>query len=139
MQKIYLLYAWLLIGVMSGRGMSLYAQVDTTRYHELSNVEVTGKQRRTVTREATPLQVIDRTGIERLGVQDQFGSQAYGCQLRWCDLDRCLQRTGGYQPLYPRQCRKCIALDRPSRRHLPNSPDVCLGWCIDHPNGSTDV
>ena len=70
MQKIYLLYAWLLIGVMSGRGMSLYAQVDTTRYHELSNVEVTGKQRRTVTREATPLQVIDRTGIERLGVQD---------------------------------------------------------------------
>lgn len=45
-------------------------QIDTTTYHRLSGVEVVGKTRRSTTREATPLQVMDRTGIERLGVQD---------------------------------------------------------------------
>ncbi|MGM9758751.1 MAG: TonB-dependent receptor, partial [Parabacteroides sp.] len=48
----------------------LYAQVDTTSYHSLSGVEVVGKQRPVVTREAAPLQILDRGGLERLGVQD---------------------------------------------------------------------
>lgn len=49
---------------------ALYAQVDTTTYHQLSGVEVVGKVRPSVTRESTPLQVMDKAGIERLGVQD---------------------------------------------------------------------
>ena len=51
-------------------GMSLHAQIDTTRYHQLNGVEVVAKSRPSVTREATPLQVMDKAGIERLGVQD---------------------------------------------------------------------
>lgn len=50
--------------------MGLFAQVDTTRYHQLNEVEVVAKSRPSVTREATPLQVMDKAGIERLGVQD---------------------------------------------------------------------
>lgn len=50
--------------------MVLRAQVDTVRYHQLSGVEVVGKARPSVTREGTPLQVMDKAGIERLGVQD---------------------------------------------------------------------
>ena len=46
------------------------AQVDTATYHRLSDVEVVGKVRPSVTREATPLQVMDRAGIERIGAQD---------------------------------------------------------------------
>ena len=48
----------------------LYSQIDTTHYHQLSGVEVVAKSRLSVTREATPLQRLDRAGIERLGVQD---------------------------------------------------------------------
>lgn len=44
--------------------------VDTTAFHALSGVEVVGKTRPSVTREGTPLQVMDRAGIERLGVND---------------------------------------------------------------------
>ena len=47
---------------------ALYAQVDTTTYHQLSGVEVLGKVRPSTTRESTPLQVMDKAGIERLGV-----------------------------------------------------------------------
>lgn len=50
--------------------MTLFAQVDTTRYHQLNEVEVVAKSRPSVTREATLLQVMDKAGIERLGVQD---------------------------------------------------------------------
>lgn len=45
-------------------------QIDTTVYHQLSGVEVVEKVRPSVTREGTPLQVMDRAGIERLGVRD---------------------------------------------------------------------
>ena len=50
--------------------VALHAQVDTTTYHQLSGVEVLGKVRPSTTRESTPLQVMDKAGIERLGVQD---------------------------------------------------------------------
>lgn len=46
------------------------SEIDTSNYHRLSNVEVVAKARRSVTREAAPLQVMDREGIERLGLQD---------------------------------------------------------------------
>lgn len=59
-----LLCAWLFPFV------ALYAQVDTTTYHQLSGVEVLGKVRPSTTRESTPLQVMDKAGMERLGVQD---------------------------------------------------------------------
>ena len=42
---------------------ALYAQVDTTTYHQLSGVEVLGKVRPSTTRESTPLQVMDKAGI----------------------------------------------------------------------------
>lgn len=45
-------------------------QVDTVSYHQLSGVEVVEKARPSTTREGTPLQIMDRTGIERLGIQD---------------------------------------------------------------------
>lgn len=48
----------------------LMAQIDTTAYHELHGVEVVEKRKLSTTRVAAPLQVMDRTGIERLGVQD---------------------------------------------------------------------
>ena len=48
----------------------LHAQVDTTTFHQLSGVEILGKVRPSTTRESTPLQVMDKAGIERLGVQD---------------------------------------------------------------------
>lgn len=51
-------------------GGDVFAQVDTVSYHRLSNVEVVGKVRPSVMREATPLQVMGRASIERLGVQD---------------------------------------------------------------------
>ncbi|WP_337941266.1 TonB-dependent receptor [Parabacteroides sp.] len=50
---------------------AVYAQtIDTTAYHQLKGVEVVEKARPSTTREATPLQVMDRAGIERLGIQD---------------------------------------------------------------------
>lgn len=50
--------------------LTLCAQVDTAAYHELKEVEVVAKSRPAAIRAATPLQVMDRAGIERLGVQD---------------------------------------------------------------------
>ena len=51
--------------------MVLSAQVvDTTKVHQLSGVEVVGKVRPAVTRESTPLQVLEKTEIDRLGLQD---------------------------------------------------------------------
>jgi len=50
--------------------VSVSAQVDTINYHSLSGVEVTAKGRRSATREATPLQIINKINIERLGIQD---------------------------------------------------------------------
>ena len=48
-------------------------QKDTTAYErELSPVEVVEKRRLSPTREAAPLQLMDRTGIERLGLQDLY-------------------------------------------------------------------
>ncbi|WFE86582.1 TonB-dependent receptor plug domain-containing protein [Parabacteroides chongii] len=50
---------------------AVYAQtIDTTAYHQLKGVEVVEKARPSTTREAAPLQVMDRAGIERLGIQD---------------------------------------------------------------------
>ncbi|WP_102407769.1 TonB-dependent receptor plug domain-containing protein [Parabacteroides bouchesdurhonensis] len=64
-KRLYLVGAWLLFAV------AVYAQqVDTVSYHQLSEVEVVEKARPSVTREATPVQLIDRKGIERLGVQE---------------------------------------------------------------------
>ncbi|MCD8193515.1 MAG: TonB-dependent receptor [Tannerellaceae bacterium] len=45
-------------------------QVDTTTTYQLSGVEVVEKARPVTTREGAPLQLLDRTGIERLGLQD---------------------------------------------------------------------
>lgn len=45
-------------------------QVDSITYRELSNVEVVEKVRPSVTREGAPIQLLDRTGFERLGLQD---------------------------------------------------------------------
>lgn len=60
-----LLCAWLISSVYL-----LAQQVDTTKYHELSGVEIVEKAQRFVTRESTPLQILNRSGIERLGMQD---------------------------------------------------------------------
>lgn len=50
---------------------SVWSQkVDTVSYHQLSGVEVVEKARPSVTREGTPLQVMDRSGIDRLGIHD---------------------------------------------------------------------
>ncbi len=57
--------AWLgSLGVVYGQG------IDTTAYHELSGVEVVAKSRPSVARAGTPLQVMERTDIERLGLRD---------------------------------------------------------------------
>lgn len=66
LRKSLVLWAsWLLSSV------ALSAQVvDTTKVHQLSGVEVVGKVRPSVTREGAPLQIMDKTGIERLGLQD---------------------------------------------------------------------
>lgn len=48
----------------------LIAQIDTMTYHELRGVEVVEKRRVATTRVGAPLQVLDKKGIERLGVQD---------------------------------------------------------------------
>ena len=44
--------------------------IDTTAYHELSGVEVIEKARPSVTRDGAPLQIMSRSNIDRLGVQD---------------------------------------------------------------------
>lgn len=43
---------------------------DTAVCHRLSGVEVVARARRSATREAAPLQLIDRAGIDRLGLRD---------------------------------------------------------------------
>lgn len=51
--------------------VAAYGQrIDTTAYHALSGVEVVEKARPSVTRAGTPLQIMDRAGIDRLGVQE---------------------------------------------------------------------
>jgi outer membrane cobalamin receptor len=47
-------------------------QPDSTAFRELQGVEVTERKRTSVTREATPLQLINREGIERLGIHDLY-------------------------------------------------------------------
>jgi hypothetical protein len=44
--------------------------MDTLMYRELPQVEVVEKARPSVTREGAPLQLLDRSGIERLGVRE---------------------------------------------------------------------
>lgn len=55
-----------------GRPTDGYAlsSTDTAVYHRLSGVEVVAKARPSATREAAPLQIMDRAGIERLGLRD---------------------------------------------------------------------
>ncbi len=48
----------------------LQAQVDTTRYYRLSEVEVVEKARLSTVRESTPVQRLDKKSFERLGIQD---------------------------------------------------------------------
>ena len=70
--------AWLFsLGVAYGQ------QIDTTAYHELSGVEVVEKVRPSVTREGTPLQIMDRAGIDRLGVQDLSEAVNASRELRY--------------------------------------------------------
>jgi outer membrane cobalamin receptor len=45
-------------------------QADSLLYRELPSVEVVEKARPSVTREGAPLQLLDRSGIERLGIRD---------------------------------------------------------------------
>ncbi len=45
-------------------------QPDSLTYRELSNVEVVEKARPSLTREGAPVQLLDRSGIERLGLHD---------------------------------------------------------------------
>ena len=64
-RSLCLLCTWIFSWAVS------FAQViDTTAYHELSGVEVVEKARPSVTRQGTPLQIMDRQSIDRLGVQD---------------------------------------------------------------------
>ena len=75
--------AWLFsLGVAYGQ------QIDTTAYHELSGVEVVEKVRPSVTREGTPLQIMDRAGIDRWSTRPIRGREtlpgSYGTGL-WGD------------------------------------------------------
>ena len=71
MRDLYLI-RWLCVFIawLFSLGVAYGQQIDTTAYHELSGVEVVEKVRPSVTREGTPLQIMDRAGIDRLGVQD---------------------------------------------------------------------
>lgn len=71
MRDLYLIRCLCVLGVwLFSLGVASGQQIDTTAYHELSGVEVVEKARPSVTREGTPLQIMDRAGIDRLGVQD---------------------------------------------------------------------
>lgn len=71
MRKLHLIRILCLLGVCLYELAGVQAQqIDTTAYHQLKGVEVVEKARPSTTREATPLQVMDRAGIERLGIQD---------------------------------------------------------------------
>ena len=45
-------------------------QTDTIRVHSLGEIVVTEKARPSVTRQSAPLQIINRSGIERMGIQE---------------------------------------------------------------------
>lgn len=71
MRKLHLKRILCLLGVCLCVLADVQAQqIDTTAYHQLKGVEVVEKARPSTTREAAPLQVMDRAGIERLGIQD---------------------------------------------------------------------
>ena len=71
MRDLYLIRCLCVFSVwLFSLGVAFGQQIDTTAYHELSGVEVVEKVRPSVTREGTPLQIMDRAGIDRLGVQD---------------------------------------------------------------------
>ena len=85
MRDLYLIRCLCVFSVwLFSLGVAFGQQIDTTAYHELSGVEVVEKVRPSVTREGTPLQIMDRAGIDRLGVQDlseavkRFGSYSTG-------------------------------------------------------------
>lgn len=59
-----------LVGTLLCVPMVQAQTIDTAAYHPLKGVEVVEKARVSTTREATPLQVMDRAGIERLGLQN---------------------------------------------------------------------
>lgn len=63
-KKLCLLCTWLVSITYS------YAQTDTTTFRTLSEVEVVEKARPSVTRQGAPLQLMNKTDIERLGIQD---------------------------------------------------------------------
>ena len=73
MRDLYLIRCLCVFSVwLFSLGVAFGQQIDTTAYHELSGVEVVEKVRPSVTREGTPLQIMDRAGIDRLGVQDLY-------------------------------------------------------------------
>ena len=68
MRDLYLIRCLCVFSVwLFSLGVAFGQQIDTTAYHELSGVEVVEKVRPSVTREGTPLQIMDRAGIDRLG------------------------------------------------------------------------
>lgn len=71
MRKLYRIRILCLLGTwLCASAFTNAQQIDTTAYHQLTGVEVVEKARPSTTREAAPLQVMDRAGIERLGIQD---------------------------------------------------------------------
>ncbi|MDR0429998.1 MAG: TonB-dependent receptor [Tannerellaceae bacterium] len=60
---------WLLVCLFSSV-YSVAQQTDSITYRELSNVEVVEKARPSVMREGVPVQLLNREGIQRLGLQD---------------------------------------------------------------------
>ena len=67
---IYLRMVVCLVGALLCMPIVYAQRIDTTIYHPLEGVEVVEKARTSTTREATPLQVMDREGMERLGLQN---------------------------------------------------------------------
>ncbi|MDH6304943.1 outer membrane cobalamin receptor [Parabacteroides sp. PF5-5] len=60
---------WLLVCLFPAV-FSAAQQTDSITYRSLSNVEVVEKARPSVMREGAPIQLLDRSGMERLGLQD---------------------------------------------------------------------
>lgn len=60
----------LLYSCLTGSLFLSAQEVDTLRHRTLSGVEVVEKARTSVTRQGTPLQVMNKASIERLGVQE---------------------------------------------------------------------
>ena len=146
---------------------ALYAQVDTTTYHQLSGVEVLGKVRPSTTRESTPLQVMDKAGIERLGVQDlseavkrfsgvtvqdyggigglktvsvrSLGAKHTAVCYDGVTVTDAQSGQGGYQSLFTGQCRYDLPVDRSGRRYLPDGTDVRFGRGVEHKDKSARI